>query len=238
MLKTILWPLLVLFDPVDALPRAAVSKKWVLPLVLIIAMTAVAGGVTGFRTDAGRAVVAEMESSGELAKASEREIQEKTEQAQRVGIVSGVAKGVFGIPLLALSLATALLFVSWIVGRKIDFHTSFSVVVLALLPVALVKGVEIITVSRLPMLEPDALKALVPTSMASWAVLGSSKWARLVSAFDVVHLWVGVLVGIGYGAATKWSRARAIPFAMSLYGLFAVAASVGLSSAGPTGGAP
>ena len=124
-------------DPVTAIPSAVDRRAWVVPLLWLMLTAAASGAAFAERLDASSEVLPKMAESGELAKASEREVNEEIEQSQRITLVGGVAKGLVGMPFAVLLIAVALKFVSWLMGKKALFGACFTTAALAMLPVAL-----------------------------------------------------------------------------------------------------
>ena len=119
------------------------------------------------RLDASRLVIPKMAMSGELMKASEREVDEAIEQAQRVALVGGIAKGLMLMPLLVLLLSVALKVASWLIGRKALFADLFTVAALTMLPVAVFHGIEVVAALKLEVITPRVAETLVPSSLAA-----------------------------------------------------------------------
>jgi hypothetical protein len=107
-MESISLPLRSLLDPVGAIPKAVESRRWFFALSLGSIVTAASGAVLALRLDAARVVIPKMAMAGELAKASEREISEAIQQAQRIALVAGIAKGLLLMPLIVLALAVVL----------------------------------------------------------------------------------------------------------------------------------
>jgi hypothetical protein len=247
----------VLVDPVGRMPRAVEATRWVLPLVLTMVMTALASAAVGLRVDASRVVIPKLAEAGELAKASEREVNEQVEQAQRVAIVAGVSKGVFVVPVIALLGAVGVWFCSWLLAGKATFVRSFTVVCLALWPSCCAQAVTLASALRQTSLSPRMARELVPSSLAAlvsppaddassapskpqrpqraWKVNGPRELLGLV---DFFHVWASILVGLGLAAAAGLSRRTAVPAGMIAYFVVLAATAVGLpnllSSGGPS----
>jgi len=248
----------VLFDPVGRLPRAVESTRWVLPLVLTMVMTALASAAVGFRVDASRVVIPKLAESGELAKASEREVNEQVEQAQRVAIVAGVSKGLFVVPMIALLGGVALWFWSWLLAGKATFVRSFTVICLALWPFCCAETVTLASALRQTSLSPRMAKELVPSSLAalvappvpveaagppSKTVTSPRAWKAngprdLLGLVDFFHVWASMLVGLGLAAAAGLSRRTAVPAGMIAYFVVLAATAVGLPNLMSSGGPP
>lgn len=235
----VLLPLRALVDPLVAVPRAVAERRWVVPLVLVCALTAGAGAAIGTRLDTARLVLPRLQQSGELMKASEREVSEKIEEARRVAIVGGVAKGALALPLVVLLLAVALKVAAWLVGRKAAFADLFTVAALSTLPVAVLRAVELAAALRLDVVTPKMAEALVPTSLKHWGIASSGPaLERVATAVDAINLWAALLLGLGFAAASKWSRGKGVVFGVLLYVLFAAAFYVGLPGLLPQDGPP
>jgi hypothetical protein len=229
-------PLRALLDPVGAIPRAVESRRWLVPLLLVALMTAAAGAVIALRLDASRLVIPKMQMSGELMKASEREVNEAIEQAQRVALVGGIAKGLMLMPLLVLLLSVVLKLTSWLIGRKALFADLFTVAAITMLPVAVFHGIEVLAALRLEVITPRVAESLVPTSLVYFMGKGAPAITRVYSAIDLINLWASLLMGLGFAAASKWSPWKGALFGLFLYVLFAAAFFVGLPGLAPPEG--
>jgi hypothetical protein len=229
-------PLRTVIDPVGAIPRAVEQRRWLTAVLLVSVLTALSGAAVGARLDASRAVIPEMAKSGELAKASEREISEAVDQRQRVSLVSGVAKGAFLVPLMVLGLGVVLKLAAWLLGKKALFIECFTAAALAMLPVALLRALELAVALKNPVLTPAMTQALVPSALGALVDAGSPGLARVLKAVDLVNIWSSLMLGLGFAAATRWAPWKGALFGLLLYVLFASAFLVGLpglSSGGP-----
>ncbi|MDP3237253.1 MAG: YIP1 family protein [Myxococcales bacterium] len=245
--------LAVVFDPVGAIGPAVEARAWLVPLMLAVVLTAAASAALGVKLDSARLVLPKLEAAGELAKASEREISEQVEQAQRIAIVAGVAKGLFLVPLIALLSAAGLWLMSWLLGGKATFAELFTVASLTLLPMAVGQGITLASALRQSSLSPSMVKQLVPSSLAQLASAddpgaasgGEARggWKRtagtaLLELADFFHLWAALLLGLGFAAATKLSRLRAVPMGVVLYFLVVAAFTIGLPGLADGAGGP
>jgi hypothetical protein len=238
-METVLVPLRTLIDPVGAVPLAVAGRRWLVALLLLSVLTAASGALVALRLDTSRLVLPKLEASGELMKASEREVSEKIDEAQRVALVAGVAKGVLVMPLVVLLLAVVLRLTAWLLARRALFADLFTVAAIALLPVALFHGLEALAALRLELITPAMATALVPSSLG--ALLGepsSPGLARVYAAVDLVNVWAALLLGLGFAAASKWHPAKGAALGLFLYVLFAAAFLVGLPGLTPPGGGP
>jgi hypothetical protein len=229
-------PLRALIDPVGAIPQAIEKRRWLVPLFLVAVLTAAAGAVIAERLDVVRLVIPKMQMTGELMKASEREVNEAVEQAQRVALVGGIAKGLLLMPLIVLVLAVVLKVSSWLIGRKALFADLFTVAALTMLPVALFHGLEVIAALKLEVITPKVAETLVPSSVAALVQVATPGWKRVYTALDLVNVWASLLMGLGFAAASKWSPWKGALFGLFLYVLFACAFIIGLPGLMPAEG--
>lgn len=231
-------PLRALIDPVGAIPPAVAQRRWLAPLLSLAVLTALAGGLIASRIDASRVVIPKMQMTGELMKASEREVSEAIEQAERVALVAGIAKGLLLMPLLVLLLAVALKLTAWLVGKKALFVELFTVAALTTLPVTVLHLVEVVSALRLDVMTPATAASLVPTSLAALIDGAGPGLSRVYAAIDLVNVWAALLMGVGFAAASKWSPWKGALFGLFLYALFASAFMVGLPGLVPPTGGP
>lgn len=229
-------PLRALLDPVGAIPRAVETRRWLVPMLLVALLTAAAGAAIALRLDASRVVIPKMQMSGELMKASEREVSDAIEQAQRVALVGGIARGLLLMPLLVLLLSVVLKVAAWLIGRKALFADLFTVAALTMLPVAVFHGIEVLAALQLEVITPRVAEGLVPSSLAALVTLTSPGWARVSRAIDLINIWGSLLMGLGFAAASKWSPWKGALFGLFLYVLFAAAFFVGLPGLAPPEG--
>ncbi|MGV3622540.1 MAG: YIP1 family protein [Archangium sp.] len=236
-MEAITLPLRALIDPVGAIPKAVAQRRWFIPLLLLALLTALAGGLIASRIDASRVVIPKMQMTGELMKASEREVSEAIQQAERVALVAGIAKGLLLMPFLVLVLAVVLKIAAWLTGRKALFLDLFTVAALTMLPVTVFHAIEVISALRLELITPAAAASLVPTSLAALVTDAGPKLSRVFTAIDVVNIWAALMMGVGFAAASKWSVWKGALFGLFLYVLFASAFMVGLPGLMPPPGA-
>lgn len=231
-------PARVVVDPVDAVPKAVAARRWVWPLLLLCLTSAFAGVSFALRFDAQSAVVGRLQMTGELASITDHDLAEKIVQAQHLAIVSGVAKGVFVMPLIVLLLAAAVKFASWLIGRKTKFAQLFTAVAVAMIPIAVanvVFGVCALAQFSIPL---DHVKGLVPSSLAALVHGHGPKLGRLLTGVDFFNLWSVLLLGLGYAEASGMKKSRALIFALVLYVCFVGVFLVGLPAMGGGPGGP
>ena len=207
----------VLVDPVDALPVALEARRWLWPMLFLVATVAFASAGFALRWNAGPGVLQGLEESGKLATMANAEVAEAVTTAERVKLISGLAFAAFVVPVILLAVAGALKFVLWLLGRKARYSAVFTVLTLALLPVAvfhLVLGVcELWQLT----LTPEQVATLVPSNLSVLLHPASRKLGRLLLAVDFFGLWSAGLLGLGLAALTGMPRVRALVLGLSFY---------------------
>lgn len=209
-------------------PRAIGERKWVVPLIWLMVTGAAAGAAFADRLDAAKEVLAKMAQKGELAKASEREVTEEIEQTQRIALVLGVAKAVFGMPLAVLLIAVALKILAWLLSRKSEFGALFTAACVAMLPAALYYLLAAVVALRQDVIAPSQAGKLMTSSLEPFFSGSGPGEGRVLAAIDFFNLWSAGLLGLGFAASTKLSPWRGVLLGLLLYVLFAAAILVGL----------
>ena len=229
-------PAQVLVDPVTAVPRAVTERRWLIPLLALIATVIFANVSLAIRYDASGPVLAEMQASGKAQSVSEADLTEKVQTAERIKLISGVAVGLFGVPLMTLLLATLVKLLSWLLGQKARFLDLFAAVSVALLPIALFNLIIGLCALWQFELDPEHAKLLVPSHLGFLFKHASPKVARALSGLDFFGLWSAALLGLGIAAAAQMRRSRGLIFGFVLYAAYVAIVLVGLPGLG--GGHP
>ncbi|MBK7858765.1 MAG: YIP1 family protein [Archangiaceae bacterium] len=216
-----------LIDPVDGVPRAVEGRHWVLPMIALCLAVSFSGLAFAWRLDASAQVLSKLEMSGELTKSSEREIGEEIDQAHRVALVGGAAKGIFLMPLALLFTALALKVAAWLLGKKLLFSQAFTIAAVAFLPIAVFHLLFGLVALKQAVVTVAMAKELVPSSLSFLAPPGAMKVARGLSQLDFFNLWSAMLLGLGLAAGTRLSRPRGLGLGLLLYAMLS-AVQVGL----------
>lgn len=228
----------VYVDPLVAVPRKVADRRWVIPLLWLALTCAASGAAFASRVDPAAEVISQMEQSGELAKATDREISEEVQKAERVALVGGIAKGVFGMPLAVLLLSVLVRLAVWLIGKKTTFSAVFTAVSVAMLPVALAYLVSAFAALRQDVLSPQQSGQLLVTSLSQLMHPSSPVAAKLLGVVELFKLWTVLLLGLGLAEAARMQKAKGLVFAITLYLLFSGFVSIGLPAMMQGGGGP
>jgi hypothetical protein len=213
-----------LVDPVVGVPQAVEGRHWVLPLLVLCAAVSFSGLAFASRLDPSTAVLKKLDESGELAKASERELGEEIEQSQRIALVAGAAKGIFLMPLELLFTAVALKITAWLLGKKLLFAHAFTTAVIAFAPIAVFHLLFGVVALKQSVVVVEQAATLLPSSLAAWMPGTAPKVARALGEVDFFNLWAAALLGLGFAAGVKWRAPKGLLVGLFLYALIAAVA--------------
>lgn len=216
-----------LVDPLAGVREAVRGRRWVFPTLLLALAVSLSGVAYGLKLDAGRLVIPALAQKGDLQKASEREISDEVDKAQRLALVAGVAKGVVVMPLSILALALALKLVAWLLVRPLPFATAFTAAAVSLLPIAVFHAVYAVAIWQQDFVTVRSAESLVPSSL-SYLQAKPGALRRAYAAVDVFQIWSALLLGLGLSQALELKAWKGLLLGLFLYALFAAAALVGL----------
>ncbi|SEK65481.1 Yip1 domain-containing protein [Stigmatella aurantiaca] len=212
------------------------ARRWGWPLVLLCLCVSLSGAVFALKWDAAAATVQQLQMGGELGGLSESEIADKIQIASRKGLVGGIAKGVFVMPVMVLLLSAVLWFSAWLFGMRAPFGRMMAVAAIAMMPIALYHLLFTLCVSAQHTMTLERVQTLLPTHLGLLKGL-SPKMKTLLSAVDFFKLWSVGLLGLGFSAATGMRRGRALLLMGVLYLMYFGVFSVGLPAMGGGPGA-
>lgn len=235
---TLLQPAQALFDPAGAIPSAITARRWVLPLLAVVFATCFAGAAFAVRYDPAPSVVRRLTESNELKNTTEKELSDSIRTAGRIKLVSGVAKGLFAVPLFVLLFAVAVKVACWLIGRSIAFGEAFTAAAIAQLPIALFQILYGAVALSSATLGDGHTRTLLPSHLGDFLRDLSPQWARVASVADIFNLWAVVLLGFGISAGAGLSRFKGVAFALFLYVLWAGVFLIGLPGMSTGAGGP
>ena len=232
---SVLQPARVILDPLDGLSAAVEARRWVWPLLFLAAAVSFSGAAFALRRHAAPTVTRQLEMSGELQNTTEQDLTQQVVTARRVRLVTGVAQGMLGAPLVVLLVALVLKLAGWFFEVPAAFERYFSAAALGMLPVALFHLILGASMLRQPALAEAQIARLVPSSLLGLAPYGSAATQRLLATVDFFNLWSAGLLGLGFAAASGMRRSRALFLGFTLYAMYVGVFAVGIP--GMRGGA-
>ncbi|HXN42458.1 MAG TPA: YIP1 family protein, partial [Myxococcaceae bacterium] len=114
-------PARAIVDPVDGISASIDSGSWFLPLLFLVIAVSFSGAAFALRWNATPMVTQQLQMTGELQNTTEQDLMQQVVTAQRIRLVTGVAQGVFAMPLLVLVVAAILKFSGWLFGAPAPF---------------------------------------------------------------------------------------------------------------------
>jgi hypothetical protein len=212
------------------------ARRWVWPLLFLCLSVSLSGMAFALRWEAAPATIQRLQVTGEIGRYSESELADEIQTASRKTLVGGIAKGVFVMPLMVLSLAAVLWFTAWLFGTPAAFGKMMAVASIAMLPIALYHLIFAVCASAQFSMTEARVETLVPSSLAALDGL-SPKVQKVLKGVDFFNLWSVGLLGLGFSAATGMRRGRALLLAAVLYVMYVGVFMVGLPAmAGGPGG--
>jgi hypothetical protein len=227
-----------LTDPGDGVAAAVQGRRFVWPLLALMAATAFAGAAFALRWDPAPGILQKLEMSGQLKGMPEGELTEQITTAGRLKLVTGIASGIFVTPLVVLGIAVVLALLAWILGRKAPFPALFTASAVGMLPVAVERGLwGLVALFQLGITEERA-RHILPASVGAWVHAGGPKLARLLDSLDLFQLLAALLIGLGFAAASGLRRRSGLLVGAALFLVYLGVVGVGLPGlmAGAGGG--
>src|SRR5215470_5137449 len=217
-----------LTDPGDGVAAAVRERRFVWPLLALMAATAFAGAAFALRWDPAPGILQKLEMSGQLKGMPEGELTEQITTAGRLKLVTGIASGIFVTPLAVLGIAVVLALVAWLMGKKAPFPALFSASAVGMLPVAVERGLwGLIALFQLGVTEERAAH-LLPASVGAWVHAGGPKLARLLDSLDLFQLLAALLIGLGFAVATGMRRRDGLWVGAALFVVYVGVIGVGV----------
>ncbi len=228
MMASVVQPTQAAIDPIARMLPAVESRRWAWPLVFLVVGATLSGLAVSSRWDASTPTIRELEAQGELQKLTEQELGEKVTTAQRIRIVSSIAKGIFWVPLSVLLLGLVLELVGWLFGRPAPFSRYFSAAAISTMPIALFHILFAICAFRQFSISDAQIPFILPSHLAALFPKVSPAAFRALSSVDLFGLWTAVLLGLGFSAASGMRKGRSLLVGISLYAIYACVFVIGL----------
>src|SRR5258708_32342422 len=196
----------VLFSPDATLASIARKPDWVLPLVILLVMSLVAGVVIAQHVDFGAAAREAMEQN---KNASQEQIDSGVKMAAGIGkVVTYLSPVLSAIGLLIIS--GVLLLAFRLFGGEGDFKQAFSVTCYSSMP-GVIKSVimMIIIVAKGGMIPGQQLATLVRSNLGFLVDYKANPMAfALLSSIDIFSIWFVALMIIGFSYLARVSRCK------------------------------
>jgi hypothetical protein len=222
-----------LFSPEKTFRSIAERPTWVVPLLLLMALSLGIGLIMQGKVDQAELVKYQMDKMGvdlgkEQLEKIENDVENQSALRQTLGFVGGgvaVAVGYF--------LVAALFLVTFrLTGSEINFWRSLAVTVHGLLPHGVAALLNIPMALSRSEISPEEMMSggLLASSLRPLAPEDSPVVASLLGSLDFFTIWSVVLLILGYRASARVSTSTATTVVLVLWGLW-VLGKVGFAAA-------
>lgn len=205
----------VLFSPDATMASIARRPDWLLPLVILLVMSLVAGVVIAQHVDFGAAAREAMEQN---KNASQEQIDKGVKMAAGIGkVVTYLSPVLSAIGLLVI--AGVLLLAFRLFGGEGDFKQAFSVTCYSSMP-GVIKSIimMIIIVAKGGMIPGQELATLVRSNLGFLVDYKANPMAfAVLSSIDIFSIWFVVLMIIGFAYLSRVSRVKSAVIIVSLW---------------------
>jgi hypothetical protein len=224
----------VLFSPIKTFQDIGRKPTWLVPLIVVIALTLISQAMVMPRYDFER----ELDVRMEKAKEKGIQVDEKTRDMQlavmkKAGPVMGIVGPLIGIPVVYLVLALIYFAVIRLSGGALGYVGSFSVVCFTGIPggiKGLITGFAALGRESVIGSEVQSLVPSNPGFFLSAEKLGPFAHT-LMQFLDVFGIWGLALTAIGLASVSSWTRGKSATLAIIVYVLMALLLS-GLAGLG------
>jgi Yip1 domain len=195
----------VIFSPKPTFESIVQRPTWVLPLILIIAVSAVVVFVFSQRVGWRGFMERQDQTNSRLQKQMESMTPDQREQMletqTKYAAIFGYIGVVFGIFVSAIVVAAVLLAAFNLVGgAKVGFSTSLAIVVHSWVP-SIIGGILGILIIFLKDPSTVDIQHLVAANAGAFLPDDAPKWQEtLLTSFDLFIFWSMILMGFGYSA--------------------------------------
>ena len=203
----------VLMTPNETFASIARQPDWLVPLVIILVVSLVAGIVFAQRVD----------FISPMREAMEQNKNMSPDQIDRAVRISSAVAKVFSYasPLLSvislLIIAAVLLLVFRLFGGEGDFRQAFSVVVYSWMP-GIIKSIVVIAIVAARSVSASDLATLLRSNLAFLVTMKDHPMLFvLLSSLDVFTIWLLALLIIGFGYVSRLSRSKSAAIVISLW---------------------
>lgn len=225
---SVVQPARAIIDPLEGLGAAVESRHWVWPLIALSLCVSFSQAAFALRWDATAPVTRQLQMQGGLQNTTEQELAQQIVTAERIRLVTGVAKGIFVMPLMVLLLAAILKSAGWMFGTPARFEKCFSAAAIAVLPIALYHLIFGLSALRQSAVVEAQVHTLVPSSLALAFPKVAPTAQRLLAALDFFNFWSVAMLGLGFAAASGMRRQRALLLSLGLYAMYVGVVQIGL----------
>lgn len=213
----------VYISPGETFADIARKPGFLAPLIVVMVMSVAVTETMLAKIGMERIIRMSIEQSKSAANMSPQQIDQAVQQGAKIGGIIAHIAGVIGAPIVMLIMAgLGLLIVNTLFGQQTRFGTAMSVACYANMP-GVLSGVMAIALMLFGDPEHFNPENPAPTNVGFFLnPLDTSKpLYKFATSLDVFTLWVLILLGIGFSAATG-RKVKALNVFLVYFGLWAV----------------
>lgn len=214
----------VLFNPKATFAEIVAAPTWLVPMVLLVALSAIACFALNQRMDWRNFMSQQIEKSPRGADLSADQKEQQIEKGAKFApIFSYVLVPAIAIVILLVA-AVMLGAYNLLAGTDVNFSTSLAIVSHAFLPNILSTMIFLLVLFLKPFGTID-IENPVATNLAVFVPEDAAKWLmKLAFSIDIFSFWILALIAVGFAAAKprKLKFANAFGIAFSVWLLFVI----------------
>lgn len=225
-------PFALLFAPDRGMERQARVGRALRFFLFAWLCALLLGAALAYRVDAKSSTLRKLEMSGQLQTMSDRQVADETHNAERVAVVTSIAKGVVGVPLSLGSTCVSVLALVWFLRGRIKGSAVVPVAAATLLPGAIANLLDAVSAFRHAALPPEGVP-LAPRSLS--AILPffghplMGPWLKVGGALDFFSLWAAVMLAFGVAAVGQIPRRNALLGTLAAWVCYQLLTNVAMS---------
>jgi hypothetical protein len=203
----------VLFSPNETFGSIARQPDWVVPLMVLLVFSLIAGIVFAQRVDFAGPIRDQMEQNANM----------QPDQIDRAVRIGGAAAKVFAYcsPLISiiflLIIAGVLLLAFRVMGGEGDFRQAFSVTTYAWMP-SVIKGIILTAIVATRSVAATDLAVVMRSNLAFLVPMKQNALLfTLLSRLDIFSIWIVILMIIGFAYVSRFSKAKSAVIVISLW---------------------
>ena len=192
--------------------QARVGSVW-LPLCLAMVCSLSAGIIAARRVDARAATLRMLDTTGQLAGQSDRQIEDAQKSAERSFVVQRIAVAVFAPGVWMCLFAVEVIGLGWFARGRTKLKSVFPVAAAALLPFAIADLLETGALLQHSSISSEPEPLVTSTLSQIAAALGhplAGNLGKLLASVELFSLWSAVLVAFGVASAAGVPTRRAL----------------------------
>lgn len=193
---------------------------WVVPLLLLVLVSAALGYSLSQRVDQEQMIRQQMADRDEQV--SEEQIQQSVQMMEKVGPAMYTGSAI-ATPLIYLLIALIFMVSLRLAGSEIGFGQSFAVTVHAMLPWLIHALLSLPLLLRLETISPEVMQGggVLMSNLAPLAPEEASPVvAALLASLDLFTVWTLILLIIGYRVVARVSTVTAATVSLTLWLLY------------------